>query len=95
MLCYEQKNVAQKERFLVYQFLKVVSSDSQSGIFDPSYELALCLLEPVETFTVAGLSSLSFKWNPLRTSCVTIPALNCMDASREMASWTCIIRKHK
>jgi len=91
MLCYEQKkNVAQKERFLVYQFLKVVSSDSQSSIF----ELALCLAEPVETFTVADLSNLSFKWNPLRTSCMIIPALNCMDASREMASWTCI-RKHK
>jgi len=93
MLCYEQKNVAQKERFLAVPEGRFIRF-TKAACLPPSYELPLCLPEPVETFTVAGLSSLSFKWNPLRTSCVTIPALNCMDASREMASWTCI-RKHK
>ena len=68
---------------LIFQPVHTVASLAAST------ELALCLPEPVETFTVAGLSSLSFKRNPLQTSCETTPALNCEDSSRAMASCTC------
>lgn len=93
--CYEQK-----KSFSNYMVLWLsAAADSFNPIHTAaslaaSTELALCLPEPVETFTVAGLSSLSFKRNPRRISCETIPALNCEDSSRAMASCTCI-SKHK
>jgi hypothetical protein len=67
--------------------IQTVASSSVSST-DSSEDAGLVFSSPgpVETFTVAGLSTLSLKRNPRWTSCETIPALNCVDSSLAIAS---------